>query len=61
MGITNLNVRHVKVDPRSRTALQRAVDISKFKAAVVLCGELPRPCLCFLCASAVHSWLLTLA
>ena len=37
--IRNLDVRHVCGDPRSRSAMQRQVDISKFKAAIVVCGE----------------------
>ena len=39
-GIENLKLNHVKADPRSRTQLQNALDISQYKACIVLTGGL---------------------
>lgn len=36
--IRNLDVVHVQGDPRSRADMKRMIDVSKFKAAVVVCG-----------------------
>lgn len=38
-NIRNLEVTHIKTDPRSRTKLHQRLDVSKYKAAIVLCGE----------------------
>lgn len=43
-GITSLNLRHVRADPRNIFELSNSVDISQYKAAIVLagaCGEGP--------------------
>jgi hypothetical protein len=37
--INSLDVRHVVGDPRSRAHMKRLVDVTKFKAAFVVCGE----------------------
>ena len=37
-GIVNLCVKHVRGDPRSRADMQRLVDVTKFKGAIVVCG-----------------------
>jgi hypothetical protein len=37
--INSLDVRHVVGDPRSRSHMKRLVDVTKFKAAFVVCGE----------------------
>lgn len=38
-GIRNLRLRHVRGDPRSRSEMQRLIDVRSFKAAIVVCGE----------------------
>ena len=38
-GIAGLEVRHVLGDPRSRSQMQRLLDVTKYKAAFVVCGE----------------------
>lgn len=38
-GIRNLRVCHVKGDPRSRSEMQKLIDVTQFKGAFVVCGE----------------------
>jgi hypothetical protein len=42
-GIVNLEVRHVCGDPRSRGDMERLLNISLFKGAIVVCGERQGP------------------
>ena len=37
-SIRNIQVCHVRGDPRSRTRMERLIDVSQFKAAIVLMG-----------------------
>lgn len=37
-GIRSLRLRHVRGDPRSRSEMQRLLDVTRFKAAIVVCG-----------------------
>jgi hypothetical protein len=38
-GIRSLQLAHVRGDPRSRCDMQSLVDVSRFRAAIVVCGK----------------------
>jgi len=38
-GIVNLQLVHLRGDPRSRSEMRRLIDVTQFKGAIVLCGE----------------------
>lgn len=39
-GIVSLRVQHVRGDPRSRLEMQRMIDVTKYKGAIVVCDSL---------------------
>ncbi len=47
-GIRNVNVQHIKGDPRSQHAMSKLIDLSRFNAALVICGawQALHPLLC---------------
>jgi len=38
-NIHSLRVQHVRGDPRSRSQMQRLIEVTHFKAAIVVCGK----------------------